>query len=268
MTPATTGDSSDGSWARIGSLETLELGARVEAELLSEQATTLAVDIERVGLSAAPIEREHELSAQSLPQGVGVDQRAQRRDELGMATERQQRLVAVLDRCQTELVEPLDLPLGELVEGELGEHGATPERESLVEKGDGRRRIVVFQRPVSFARKPLELDRVDLRRVAPQHVPGVSRFDHAADGAATRFEQAAQMRDVPLQCLGRRRRRPLAPERIDQHVRRDDLAATEGEDSQERSLASSRNLDLPARRVAKLERAEDPELHLTPGRRA
>src|SRR5204862_6847660 len=62
-------------------LELLELRARLEPELLDEDAATLAVARERLRLPARPVEREHQLPAQLLSQRLLCDERLELRDE-------------------------------------------------------------------------------------------------------------------------------------------------------------------------------------------
>ncbi len=50
--------------------EPLQLGRRVDAELLDERLPCLAVRLERLGLTSRAVEREHQLAAQALPQRV------------------------------------------------------------------------------------------------------------------------------------------------------------------------------------------------------
>ena len=60
--------SSAGSWARIASLESTQLGARLDPDLLDQRRTRLAVGLERLGLAAGAIERQHPLRVQPLAQ--------------------------------------------------------------------------------------------------------------------------------------------------------------------------------------------------------
>jgi hypothetical protein len=51
-------------------LEALELRAGIEAQILDQRMASALVGLERVGLSAAAVEREHELRVQPLAVGV------------------------------------------------------------------------------------------------------------------------------------------------------------------------------------------------------
>jgi hypothetical protein len=52
------------------SLESLKLWARLDAELLNEDVAGLPIRVERLGLPSTAVEREHQLAAKSLTQGI------------------------------------------------------------------------------------------------------------------------------------------------------------------------------------------------------
>ena len=72
----------DGSWARICGLEPLQLGARVQAEVLDERVAGAAVGVERVGLAAGAVEGEHQLGVEALAVRVLGGQAFELGDEL------------------------------------------------------------------------------------------------------------------------------------------------------------------------------------------
>ena len=98
--------SSAGSWARIGGLEPLELGAGLEPELLDERGAGAAVGVERLGLAAGAVEGEHQVGVQALAVRVLGDQRLQLGDHGAVAAEREVELQPVLERGQAQAVEP------------------------------------------------------------------------------------------------------------------------------------------------------------------
>jgi hypothetical protein len=65
-------------------LEVAQLRARLEPELLGESGTRLAVYLERVRLPPGSVEREHQLRAQALAEGVLRDERPQLRNEVAI----------------------------------------------------------------------------------------------------------------------------------------------------------------------------------------
>ena len=70
-------------------LEPAELGSRLESQLVGEHAPRLLERLERIGLPAAAIERQHQLPPQPLPEGVVRERRPERRHELAMLAERE-----------------------------------------------------------------------------------------------------------------------------------------------------------------------------------
>ena len=122
-------------------LELAELGAGVDAELLDERLARGAVGGERVGLAARAVEREHELRARALAQGLRGDERLELGDELGMTSEREISLDPLLERDGAQLLEPRDLGLGERLVEEVRERRPAPERECLAQRPLGRDRI-------------------------------------------------------------------------------------------------------------------------------
>ena len=79
----------------------------------SSARARVPVRLERLGLSARAVEREHQLAAQALAMGVLRDQRLQLADQLGVAAERKVGLDALLERREAQVVEPAALDLGE-----------------------------------------------------------------------------------------------------------------------------------------------------------
>ena len=115
-----------------GSLEADEVGPGVETEL-GGATTPVAEHVERVRLASRSIERQHQLRAKSLAPRVCGDERLELCDEASMTPQLEQGLDPVLLRLESPLGEPLDLRLGEVVEGEVGERGAAPECECRIE---------------------------------------------------------------------------------------------------------------------------------------
>ena len=91
-------------------------GAGVDAQFPGQQHPPGAVGFQRVGLAAGPVQRDHQLPAQPLPQGMLIHQPFQLRAQGGMLAERELRLDPVLGCGQPVGVQPLDLNPGERLE--------------------------------------------------------------------------------------------------------------------------------------------------------
>jgi hypothetical protein len=145
-------------------------------------------------------------------------------DETSVAAELEQCLDAILDRLQLSFGQALDLALCEIVEGELGERCAAPERERRVQKRERAFRVSVLEGTLAVRGEALEAGCVDLSLGNAQHVARRLCHQHL-----TRLgpEEAAKVRDVALNGLRGRARRALAPERVDERIYGDDLAPPE-----------------------------------------
>ena len=108
-----------------------ELLARLEPELVDERRARVAVRRERLGLAARAVQRQHQLPGEPLAQRVVADGRRELADELGVPAVGELALEAALERGQAQLLEPRDLALGEVLEREIGERRAAPERQRL-----------------------------------------------------------------------------------------------------------------------------------------
>jgi len=82
-------------------LDAPELRSRLEAKLVGEHAPCLLEGLERVRLSPAAVERQHQLAPQPLPERVVRDRGTQGRDELAVLSERERHLELFLERVHT-----------------------------------------------------------------------------------------------------------------------------------------------------------------------
>ena len=84
----------------------LQRRTRVEAELVGELHAQPVVHLQGVGLAAGPVQGEHELPDQALPERVRRDQLGEVGHHLVPATEPQLQLEALLDRGEPLFFEP------------------------------------------------------------------------------------------------------------------------------------------------------------------
>ena len=118
-----------GILAQDGLVQLAQLAARLDAELLDQVAARCLVDLERVGVAAGAVEREHELGVGALAQRLLPGQRLELAHELGMAAEREVGVDPRLQAGQAELLQAGDLGLGEGLVAEVRKGRATPERQ-------------------------------------------------------------------------------------------------------------------------------------------
>jgi hypothetical protein len=221
-------------------MQVAERAARLDPELAHERSPSVLVDLERLSLTPRPIEREHELTAQRLSQGLRVDEAFELRDELGRAARLEILLDALLEAREPELLQTLDLRLGEAQVGELRERRASPESERIAK--------------AAVRAEERKLLQVELSGVDVQHVPGGLPLQ------AVSADDLPQVRDVDLERLLHRLGGRVLPQRVDQAVGGDDSIGLEEQHGQERTVLLSTKVDAAAV-LDRLERAEDAELH-------
>ena len=81
-------------------LELAQGATWLDSQLIHEHAPGVSIDAKRVGLTAAAIEREHELGTQPLLQRMLGHQRLELRNHGGVIAKRELGIDAVLDRAQ------------------------------------------------------------------------------------------------------------------------------------------------------------------------
>ena len=169
-----------------------------------------------------------------------LDARLELRHHRFVSSEAEQPLDPSLDRLEAQLLETMDLGLGELRERELAERRAAPEGERFLERRERRLRIIVEESP-SFGRELLEPAGVDAGVVDPEQVPGGPGLEWAVLSGL--LEDAAEVGDIALDGLCGRARGLLPPQRVHERVGRDHLATPEEEHREQRALAASWKLD-------------------------
>jgi hypothetical protein len=236
-------------------LEAPKLGPRLDPDLGQQRAPSVAVDIERVRLATAAVQRQHEVLREPLACRVRRDELAQLRDELGVAPALEVGCDARLDRGQPRLLEPGDGRLGERLEREVGERRPAPQRERRAQRGRrlvaapiGERRATVFEELVEAV--GVEFPRLHAQPVAPGR-------GHEDLGVA---ERLAQPRDVDLRGAHRALGTVGSPQRERQPLRADRLVGMQQQHREHRARLATPQDDGTGCAVS-LDRPEDPVLH-------
>ena len=111
--------------------------AGVDAELAGEQVADPPVGGQRVGLPAAPVQRQHQLAVQPLPHRMLGGQLLQLGGQRVVPAQRQVRVDPGLDRGQPQLLQPGRLRPGERVVGQVGQHPAPPQAQRHAQRPGG-----------------------------------------------------------------------------------------------------------------------------------
>ena len=118
-------------------MEALEVGTEVQTELLDELGPGDIELAQCLRLPSRPIESQHQLAPQALPQRVLGDELAQSGHDELVLTELQAGVDLVLARGGAQLVEPGDLSHGESLVRHVLEGFATPQPERLLQLTEG-----------------------------------------------------------------------------------------------------------------------------------
>ena len=229
-------------------LELVQLGRELQAELVVERGARGGERVERVGLPAGAVEREHELRTESLAKRLFADERLELGHELRVTALREVGLDPQLERLEPQLVETGGRR-GDGLAREIGERWAAPERKRLAKQ----RSYLLGRRASRLVDEATEAFEVQLVRLDTEQVAGRPRDDPLA-------ELSPQAEHVVLQRRLRAGGRLVVPDAVDQSLRRDDLVRVEQEQREHRApLRPTERQSLLA--VEDLERPEDPELH-------
>ena len=230
--PAGATRTSERSWRRIDPYSAWSSGPGSMPELVDERPAGVVVGGERLGLPTRAIEGEHQLRPQPLAQRMprGRATRA-RRPARSRCSSFQLGSDPLLEHAEAQILEPADLVLRERL--------AAPCRPAA-------RRARARAPPAAAARargrlerarladEPLEAAEVELVAVELEHVPGRPRVQEP------RPEQLAKLRDRVLERGRRGPGRMLAPELVDEPLRRDGLVRVQEQDRRAARAGSGR----------------------------
>src|SRR5690349_18889008 len=93
---------------------------RLDPELLDERLSGRPVRLECVGLPADAVEGKHELGPEPLPERMDGDQLLEPAYGVSVPTQGKPRVDLLLERRETEVLEPRSCELGERLVDEIG----------------------------------------------------------------------------------------------------------------------------------------------------
>ena len=224
-----------------------EIRPGLDADLLYQRGARCAVCLKGVGLAGRAVERDHALRVKALAQRLVRQQGLDLRQHFAVAPGVEVVIDRDFGRARAQILEAPDLRSGERLVGDVAQ-GRPPPQAQRLPRG-------------ALGEQPLEAARV--HPVAPQLqlIATPTRGDGVV--LAVRGHRLAQPRDVDLHHLGRRRRRLLAPEPVDQALGRDGRAGVERQHRQQGARLRTAEDDSVAVR-AHLHGSEQVYLHVHP----
>jgi hypothetical protein len=175
-------------------------------------------------------------------------------DQLVMTPELEIGVDPELDGGGSDLLQPRDRGLRELLVREVREGRTAPLRQRLPQAFGRLSGQPAGQQAPPLVHQSLEAVEVERLRLDPQDVPGRPRREHV------RRERPAQTRDVDAQRVAAPIARLVSPEVVDQAVGGDDLVGVQEQHRQKPARLGPAQWELTAV-VPRLERSQDPELH-------
>ena len=207
------------------------------------------IHVQSLRLPARTVQREHQLAQEALPQRVLGDEPFELADDVAVATELEVGVDALGESDETELVQPPDLRLREVLERELRERRSPPQLECAYEMLAS----LLRREPARVRERALEAVRIDLLGRDPQDVAGGTCLEYV------RPQRLPELTDAVLKRCHGRLRRILAPEEVDEPIRRDDTARRERENGEQRALPLTAERNRSGL-VRDLERPQYPEI--------
>ena len=187
-------------------VQIIQLGSRLDPQLVAELLTGVPVGLQRVGLTPVSVQREHELTVQALAPRMLARDPLELGDQLGVAPGGQIRLHAQLQGGEALLLQSRDLGRGERRGGDLGERRSPPQLQRRAQRGGSIVATSGRERLAAVSDQTLEALGVELAGAHAQPVAGRGSYQHLRVA-----ERLSQPRDVHLDGLDRAGRRLLAP---------------------------------------------------------
>ena len=213
-------------------LERLQRRRRLDPEALDQRVPRRAVRLERLGLPAGAVQREHQLAAEALAQRVLGDEGLELGDERRMPAERELRLDPLLERREPQLLEPLDRPPRRTTRrrgrrAAARATGSSASRSSAAAAPASSRAA----RPLGLRRQALEAREVEVVVADAERVSGRPRLDRSR-----RAERAPQLRDLPLHLRDRGDGRAAGVQVVREPLDRHDAIRVQQQDRERRAL--------------------------------
>ena len=206
--------------AQDGRLQGLELGARIESQVVTQQAPSPLAGLQCIGLASAAVQRKRPLRPAPLAIRMLGDQPLQIGRQQQMPAQRQLGVDEVLGGDSAQLLEAgrlgphIDLPR------KIPERRAAPQRQRRTQSIRRLAGLTGRQGGPTVAQLTLEAPRVEALRWHDEPVAGAFGQQHDAriTPRPARLEPSAQAADLGVQRGGSRRRRMPPPHVVEQPI--------------------------------------------------
>ena len=215
-------------------MDAAELGTRIDAQLVVRAPGARLVEgLQRLGLAAAAVQRDHQQAAHPLAQRVLRDQRGELGYGLLVAAQVEQHLGALFGGGRPQLGEADPLGRGERPR-HPGERRSVPFAERGLQRRDRPVQVARDAQTAAVLQAPLENDGVDLPGVQAQHVTGAGRGQDLAGppAGAARLQHPAQPGHVGVHAALGTGRGLLPPHGVDELIAGDDPVRPHGQHAQ------------------------------------
>jgi hypothetical protein len=186
--------------------------------------------------------------------------------EPAVAPQGQVGLDALLQRGQPALLQLGEGTLAAAQQGHIAKGRPPPQPQRLTQKSGSLRCLPSRQGGTALVHQPLKAVQVQRMPTQVEQVAGRLGSEQGAGGpfGPTWLQHLAQVGHIHLQHAAGALGRLLAPELVDQPVRRRDLASVQQQHRQQGPLLGPTQHQQPAVIVQDLKRAKNPELHPPP----
>ena len=237
-----------------GALQRFQFSSRINPQFAVEDLARLLVHVEGLGLPSRTVERQHQARVEDLAQRHFANEPSKVGDELQMTTTGELGIDPPFEGDGPKFVEPCTVSSSRVGSCEIRERGAAPQGERDRQGIGGGLRIANGECSGRLGKEGLEAPEIDVAFLGAQPVAVRLRLD-AGDA-----ECPTQARHVDPNRVPRTGGRIVAPDLIDEVVRRDGLADVQDKERENRPLQIAADLDAAAW-SDDFERAQDLELH-------
>ena len=236
-------------------LESAELGTRIDSQLFGQGVASVPERTESLGLSAGPVQRNHQLTAQTLAKRVDENRPLELGDDLRVMTNGEERLEPVLRGRRSQLVPVARRRSNSGAIGELEQGIIAPQRQCLIEGADGNVVPAGQERCSSGVQQCLEPVSVHVVAIDCQLVSSRRGHDQVCAQSATKLEHD------DLQSVRRPDRALCCPQVLDQPVGAHRDPGPEGQERQQGALPPPTDGNRFTRRSLDSQRPEQADAH-------